>query len=151
MWVWALFVSRIQQLEKLRENYQNNSQRIRDNYSMQVVSFPLFFCVQVVSSHFVGTYFCSSDLFLFSFSQYLDVQALSSTVLRAQFRPPPGRPLFGGSPAGPSSVAAPSSSVAAVPLSSVAVPSSSVAVGRRAASSSVAGRLAASPAPLAEQ
>ena len=27
---------RIQQLEKLRENYQNNSQRIRDNYSMQV-------------------------------------------------------------------------------------------------------------------
>ena len=27
---------RIQQLEKLRENYQNNSQRIRDNYTMQV-------------------------------------------------------------------------------------------------------------------
>ena len=27
---------RIQQLEKLRENYQNNSQRIRDNYTLQV-------------------------------------------------------------------------------------------------------------------
>ena len=27
---------RIQQLEKLRENYQSNSERIRDNYTMQV-------------------------------------------------------------------------------------------------------------------
>ena len=34
--IWSKLTPRIQQLEKLRENYQSNSQRIRDNYSIQV-------------------------------------------------------------------------------------------------------------------